>query len=63
MPLFMPSSVNGKEPQIHDSVFIAHTGIIIGDVYIDEGSNIWYGVVIIGDVGINCFICISSATI
>ena len=45
MPLIIPSPLNGKEPQIHDSVFIAPNATIIGDVIIEEGSNIWFGTV------------------
>lgn len=37
-------------PQIANCVFIAETAVIIGDVLIGEGSSIWYGVVIRGDV-------------
>ena len=37
-------------PKIHDSCFIAPNATIIGDVEIGEGTNIWYGAVIRGDV-------------
>lgn len=40
----------GRSPQIDDSAFIAETAAIIGDVVIGPESNIWYGVVIRGDV-------------
>lgn len=39
-----------KEPQIHDSVFIASDSIIIGDVTIGEQSSVWFKTVIRGDV-------------
>ena len=51
MPIIMPSPRSGKEPQIHASVFIAPTAVIIGDVTIGEGSNIWFGSVLRGDWG------------
>jgi len=50
-PLIIPSPRNGKEPQIHESVFIAPTAVIIGDVTIGEGSNIWFGAILRGDWG------------
>ena len=36
----------GKTPQIHDSVFVAATAMIIGDVVLEEGASVWYGAVI-----------------
>jgi len=51
MPIIIPSPWNGKEPQIHESAFIAPNATIIGDVIIGEGSNIWFGAVIRGDWG------------
>lgn len=51
MPIIIPSPKNGKEPQIHESVYIAPTAVIIGDVTIGEGSNIWFGAVLRGDWG------------
>ena len=47
----MASPRTGKEPQIHESVYLAPTAIIIGDVTIEEGSNIWFGAVLRGDWG------------
>jgi carbonic anhydrase/acetyltransferase-like protein (isoleucine patch superfamily) len=37
-------------PKIHESVFIAPTASVIGNVEIGELSSVWYGVVIRGDV-------------
>ena len=51
MPIIMPSPRTGKKPQIHGSVFIAPTAVIIGDVSIDQGTNIWFGAVLRGDWG------------
>ena len=38
-----------KRPQIADDTFIAPTATIIGDVIIETGANIWFGVVLRGD--------------
>ena len=51
MPIIMPSPRTGKTPQINGSVYIAPTAVIIGDVTIGEGSNIWFGAVLRGDWG------------
>ena len=40
---------NGKRPQIHPSVFLAPTAVIIGDVTIGEDSSVWFGAVLRGD--------------
>ncbi|TPG73104.1 gamma carbonic anhydrase family protein [Brevibacillus laterosporus] len=40
----------GKEPQIHPSVFIAKGAVVTGDVTIGEETSIWYNSVIRGDV-------------
>lgn len=39
-----------KYPVIAKDVFIAPTAVIIGDVEIAEGANIWYGTVLRGDL-------------
>ncbi|MEE2698772.1 MAG: gamma carbonic anhydrase family protein [Pseudomonadota bacterium] len=39
-------------PTIHNDVFIAPTANIIGDVEIDEGTNIWYGCIVRGDMNV-----------
>lgn len=48
MAIILP--YNGVYPKIHPSAFIAENAVIIGDVEIGENSNIWYNVVIRGDV-------------
>ena len=40
----------GIMPKINSSAFIADTAVVIGDVEIGEGSSVWYGTVIRGDV-------------
>lgn len=42
--------VNGLNPKIHKSAWLAPTSQIIGDVTIGEKSSIWFGTVIRGDV-------------
>lgn len=49
--MIMPSPRTGIEPQIHEAAFVAPTAVIIGDVIIEEGANIWFGVVARGDWG------------
>ena len=55
------SPINGKSPKIHPSAFIAKNAVIIGDVTIGANTNVWFGVIIRGDVckiviGENCSI-------
>lgn len=40
----------GKEPQLHESVWIAHSADVLGDVTIGAHSSIWFQVVARGDV-------------
>lgn len=40
----------GKSPKIDPTAFIAENAVIIGDVEIGAGANVWYNVVIRGDV-------------
>jgi carbonic anhydrase/acetyltransferase-like protein (isoleucine patch superfamily) len=42
---------NGKMPKIAESAFISEAAYVVGDVEIGEGSNVWPGAVIRGDVG------------
>jgi carbonic anhydrase/acetyltransferase-like protein (isoleucine patch superfamily) len=37
-------------PSIHSTVFIAEDAVVIGNVEIGEGSSVWYGCVLRGDV-------------
>jgi carbonic anhydrase/acetyltransferase-like protein (isoleucine patch superfamily) len=46
----MIASFDNKHPQIKDSVFVAQSAQIIGDVSIDENSSVWFNSVIRGDV-------------
>ena len=40
----------GVAPRLHDTVLVMEGGTVIGDVEIGEGSSIWPGVVVRGDV-------------
>ncbi|MGH9856428.1 MAG: gamma carbonic anhydrase family protein [Acidobacteriota bacterium] len=41
---------NGREPQIHSSVFLAAGSVVIGDVELAENVSVWFNTVIRGDV-------------
>jgi len=41
---------DGKEPQIHESAFIAPGACIIGDVTIGPEASVWYNCVLRGDI-------------
>lgn len=43
-------SVRGFTPKIGKNCFLAETATVIGDVTIGEGSSIWFGAVLRGDV-------------
>lgn len=43
-------SFRGVEPKIHETVFLAETAVVIGDVEIGEQSSVWYGSILRGDV-------------
>ena len=45
----MISSFNNKHPRIKDTVFIAQSAQVIGDVSIAENSSVWFNSVIRGD--------------
>jgi carbonic anhydrase/acetyltransferase-like protein (isoleucine patch superfamily) len=37
-------------PEVHESVYIAETAVVIGDVKVGQNSSIWFGCVVRGDV-------------
>ncbi len=43
-------SFEGHEPDVHPTVFLAETAALIGQVRLGEGSSVWYGAVLRGDV-------------
>src|SRR3954454_22841431 len=48
MPLF---SFEGRSPQVHPEAWVAPTATLIGDVVVEAGASIWYGVVLRADFG------------
>ena len=47
MPLF---EFEGKRPTVHPEAFIAPTATLIGDVTVEKGASVWYGVVLRADI-------------
>lgn len=47
----------GKRPTVHPDAFVAPTATLIGDVTVEAGASIWYGVVVRADV---CTIVVRS---
>ncbi|MHB8105964.1 MAG: gamma carbonic anhydrase family protein [Candidatus Cryosericum sp.] len=41
---------DGNTPTVASTSFVADTAVLIGDVTIEEGASIWYGVVLRGDI-------------
>jgi carbonic anhydrase/acetyltransferase-like protein (isoleucine patch superfamily) len=48
MPVIAP--YGGQAPRLHPSVLVAAGGVVIGDVEMGEGSSVWYGTIVRGDV-------------
>ena len=48
MPLY---SFEGVSPTVHPEAWIAPTATLVGDVTVEKGASIWYGVVIRADLG------------
>lgn len=48
MPILLP--YGGKAPRLHPTVWVAPDGVVVGDVEIGEGSSLWFGAVVRGDV-------------
>ena len=46
MPLY---SFEGKSPKVHPDAWIAPTATIVGDVTVEAGASVWYGVVLRAD--------------
>lgn len=47
-PLILP--YDGKLPVVHPDAWIAPGAVVIGDVEIGEGSSVWFGTVVRGDI-------------
>ena len=48
MPLF---AFEGKRPVVHPDAFVAPTATLVGDVTVEAGASVWYGVVLRADYG------------
>jgi carbonic anhydrase/acetyltransferase-like protein (isoleucine patch superfamily) len=48
MPIF---SFEGRAPQVHPEAWVAPTATLIGDVVVEAGASVWYGVVLRADFG------------
>ncbi len=46
----MIKNLKGIEPVIHKDAFVAESADVMGDVTIGEGTSIWYGAVLRGDI-------------
>lgn len=46
----MIKKIGENNPHIHDNAFVADSADVLGDVTIGEGSSIWYGSVVRGDI-------------
>lgn len=46
----MIGQFQGINPRIGDGVYVSPTATVIGDVELGEGSSVWYGAVVRGDV-------------
>ncbi len=42
-------SLDGISPQIHPDAWIAPTAVLVGNVVVEAGANIWFGAVLRGD--------------
>ncbi len=47
----MIRSLDGISPQIHPTAFVSEAAYVVGDVVIGEGSSVWPGSVVRGDMG------------
>ncbi|MBE6712422.1 MAG: gamma carbonic anhydrase family protein [Ruminococcaceae bacterium] len=45
----MIRAYKGKKPVLAQEVFLAENSVLIGDVTLEKGANIWYGAVLRGD--------------
>lgn len=45
----MERSYQGKKPVIAENAFVAENAVLIGDVALEKGANVWYSAVLRGD--------------
>jgi carbonic anhydrase/acetyltransferase-like protein (isoleucine patch superfamily) len=48
MPTILPH--DGKAPRLAASAFLAEGSVVVGDVEIGDGSSLWFGTIVRGDV-------------
>jgi carbonic anhydrase/acetyltransferase-like protein (isoleucine patch superfamily) len=48
MPTILP--YDGKAPRLAASAFLAEGSVVVGDVEIGDGSSLWFGTIVRGDV-------------
>ncbi len=41
---------SNHDTQVNDALFVAENAVIVGDVVLESGVNVWYGAVIRGDL-------------
>ncbi|MFC7175732.1 gamma carbonic anhydrase family protein [Halosegnis marinus] len=44
-------SLDGTEPEIHDSAYVDETAVVVGDVTLDADASVWPNAVLRGDRG------------
>lgn len=49
--MLIKSPLSQEKPRVHPEAFVAPTAIVIGDVEISEGANIWFSAVLRADWG------------
>lgn len=62
----MIRTLDGLSPRVHPTAFVSEFAYVIGDVEIGEGSSIWPGAVIRGDMGkitIGKFTCVQDNSV
>jgi carbonic anhydrase/acetyltransferase-like protein (isoleucine patch superfamily) len=42
-------ALDGRTPHVHPDAWIAPTAVLVGDIVIEAGANIWFGAVLRGD--------------
>ena len=47
----MIRSLDGVSPRVHPTAFVSEFSYVVGDVEIGEGSSVWPGSVVRGDMG------------
>ncbi len=62
----MIRNLGGASPRIHPTAFVSEAAYVIGDVELAEGSSVWPGAVVRGDMGkitIGRFACVQDNSV